>query len=239
VVEASPGTTKGGAPEGPPSFFAHDGWTEVEIRSTPISSLANPREQLAVVHLGADVVDAARRHLLPTLQDGALDHERREAFRRVRQLADAALCESTALTCGQPGPADCIVHRPGLRSTAFDFSSGHFVGLHIDDHQKLPLARRSEADVLFAINIGLSHRYLVFVPLTVAGLLQEVFPLRPTTSVDLKNAFLEQNPDAPVLRIRLAPGDAYLCGPQNLIHDGATNEGTAADVALLMSGDYR
>jgi hypothetical protein len=41
-----------------------------------------------------------------------------------------------------------------------------------------------------------------------------------------------------VVRIRLDPGEAYLCNAQDTIHDGSTNDRGVPDVALLMSGGY-
>ncbi|MFD9970798.1 hypothetical protein ACFWYA_22100 [Streptomyces sp. NPDC059011] len=193
--------------------------------------------------MGGDALHLARRELLPAVAGGGPAH-RRVALGRVRSGMEAHLGREYGIRCHDRGPADCVVHRPGLVSTAFDFDSGHFVGLHIDNHQRLPLGHRDRSHVLFAVNVGLSHRYVVFVPQTVKGLLGRLGKLTEsgldeTDSVALKEEFLVTYADEPVLRIRLEPGDAYLCSPQNLIHDGATNESGSADVAVLMSGDYR
>jgi hypothetical protein len=50
---------------------------------------------------------------------------------------------------------------------------------------------------------------------------------------DLRDAFFAAFPDYPVLRVRLQPGQAYLCNTQNTVHDGATNDEGLPDLSFL------
>ncbi|GAA4681540.1 hypothetical protein GCM10023347_40510 [Streptomyces chumphonensis] len=246
TLECTPGIYQGGPPGGPPAYFPHADWRRTRsVTPSPVATQqpASPLSRaVTTVCVGPDAVELARRRLLPALSGGAVE-ERRAALEHVRTSIENLLSRNYGIRCRERGPADCVVNRPGLISTAFDFDSGHFVGLHIDNHQRFPVHRRDSSQILFAVNIGFSHRYLIFAPWTVRGMLSRLGKptesrSEDTDSVSLKEEYLSAFPREPLFRIRLEPGDAYLCAPQNLIHDGATNDSGSADVALLMSGDY-
>jgi hypothetical protein len=137
--------------------------------------------------------------------------------------------------------SNVALHGPGQRSTAYDTANREFRGLHIDDHEKLPLDRRDDGFLLFNINLGVSERYFQFVNRTVRGLLDVLHagrqnaPGTDMTVKDLKTLFFTRYPHYPVLRVRLRPLQAYLCQTQNIIHDGATNHSGHPDVSYLVA----
>jgi hypothetical protein len=130
-------------------------------------------------------------------------------------------------------------------STAFNFETQRFMGMHIDNHERLPLAARGEAFQLLNINLGRADRYFCFVDREVAalaellGIAEEVFEAeyRHYTS-KMKDLFMSRHADYPIIRIRIPPGCAYVATTQNLIHDGATNTEGESDITLLVSGRF-
>lgn len=137
------------------------------------------------------------------------------------------------------GPADLIVHQPGRRSTAYDYGADELIGLHIDNHQNLPLGGRARALVLANINIGWRERYLDVVPRDVESLCRSIDadPSGDLLPREIKTRFLSSHPLTPVLRVTLPPGVAYLLNTQNYIHDGATPDGDVPDICFLTMGN--
>lgn len=137
--------------------------------------------------------------------------------------------------------ADLALAPPGLASTAFDRVKCVYKGLHIDDHEKLPYERRNQAFVLFSINLGSTTRFFQFVNLEIRAILKMVAidPLDKTVQScpprRLKDVFLRQYPEYPVIRATLHPGDAYLGQTQNMIHDGSTNSLGVTDISLQIA----
>lgn len=133
----------------------------------------------------------------------------------------------------------------GSSSTAFNFETRRFMGLHIDNHERLPLMARGQAFQLLNINLGRTSRYFCFVDHTVPALVdmlkinEEEFEVKYRHHTSrVKDLFLDQYADYPILRVEIAPGTAYIATTQNLIHDGATNKEGYDDISLLISGRF-
>lgn len=209
------------------------------LRSGPVS----PGRDILVFDIGSRSLQATQGRLLPLVRDGGAGSA------SVRAAVDefcALLSERTAEVCGLRPPVDgrgdLVVHGPGQPSTAFNFDTGAFMGLHIDNHQDLPLDERDRARTLCAVNLGFTERYLHFVNLSVSALLEmlaEHGVAAPSRAEQLKDLFLNRFPDYPVIRLVLLPGHAYLCNTQNTIHDGATPEGDLPDVSFLTMNEFR
>jgi hypothetical protein len=130
-------------------------------------------------------------------------------------------------------------------STACDHSRGHYIGLHIDNHDKLPLGKRRHAFQLLCLNLGQAERHLFFINIGAPDLAAQ-FELDPARADEryaeawrLTNDFFVQNPAYPVVRITLPPDYAYIAVTQNFIHDGGTNVSGYPDIAMLLAGQYR
>jgi hypothetical protein len=54
----------------------------------------------------------------------------------------------------------------------------------------------------------------------------------------LAHLFFETFPDYPVVRIRVAPGEAYIAPTENMVHDGSTDEQSQIDVTLTVLGTF-
>ena len=204
---------------------------------------ASPGRDILVFDIDSQTLQASQERLLPLVRDGEAGSDSARAA--VDEFC-ALLYERTAEVCGLRPPAagrgDLIVHGPGQPSTAFNFDTGAFMGLHIDNHQDLPLDERERARTLCAVNLGFTERYLHFVNLPVSELLEllaERGVAAPSRAEQLKDLFLARFPDYPVIRLALLPGHAYICNTQNTIHDGATPEGDLPDVSFLTMNEFR
>jgi hypothetical protein len=130
------------------------------------------------------------------------------------------------------------------RSTSFDHTRGEFIGLHIDNHDKLLLGRRRDAFQLLCLNLGQAERHFQFVNLGISDLVAHL----DTDAVDaearygkawqLTSDFFQKWPNYPVVRVTLPPNYGYIAVTQHLIHDGATNSAGHPDVALLLAGHF-
>jgi hypothetical protein len=130
------------------------------------------------------------------------------------------------------------------RSTSFDHTRGEFIGLHIDNHDKLLLGRRRDAFQLLCLNLGLAERHFQFVNLGIADLVAHLdadavdAEARFAKAWQLTSDFFQKWPHYPVVRVTLPPNYGYIAVTQHVIHDGATNSAGHPDVALLLAGHF-
>jgi len=125
------------------------------------------------------------------------------------------------------------------RSTTFDPEFGTFVGLHVDNFERRPIDVRHRSFPRMVVNLGFGPRSLVFINLPLFDLFepsgiphnQESYR-RYSWAYPLAHAFMTAEPDYPVLRLLLRPGEGYSAPTQNIIHDGYTWEATGTDVVL-------
>jgi hypothetical protein len=241
-VTASYLSNTGVEPAGPNKFLPRDDWSEPSSIADDVRPL---NTAVTVLDLGTDLSSSIRRRL-PLLLDPerTSDDSRRELLDGLagelveRLTALGVISESVRVS-------NVAVNPPGIRSTGRDFVTNQYVGLHIDNHDKLRLADRAGAVQLLALNCGASDRYFHYVDVPVARMAAMTgTPIDgdedPKQASDgLKNRFLERFGEYPVIRVVLPPGHAYIATPQNLIHDGAGGSVNAADVAFLMLGRYR
>lgn len=203
---------------------------------------APPRwaDHFVLVELPPELLDFAHRAVIEPLaatsgaRNDALAHaigDFRTAFRKA--LHDAGYVLDDA------GPADVVVNRPGMRSTAYDYTRDRLIGLHIDNHQAFPLGERARSFTLANINIGWKPRYVDIVPASVQTLLTScgLDISCGLTPREVKDIYLRAAQDSPVVRVTVPPGTAYLLNTQNCIHDGASPPGDVPDVAFLAMGN--
>ncbi|GAA4235257.1 hypothetical protein GCM10022254_42140 [Actinomadura meridiana] len=222
------------------AVVARDDWRPLRLDEAAVLFPAEPvslASAVSVTDFGEDLVTEAHERILPGIDGGTdTDHDQQAALRGFQEKILGLLYERQGLVPESLGAVDVVVHRPDQLSTAFNEGLNGFMGLHIDSHQRLPFGSRDGAMTLCSINVGFTDRFLNFVNLPVRSLLElldaEGEP-PPESSVGLKDTFFRHFPDYPILRVRLAPGQAYLCNTQNTIHDGATNDRGLPDVSLL------
>lgn len=140
---------------------------------------------------------------------------------------------------------DLLVTPAGQVSTAFDYTSNGYLGLHIDTHDKTPNDQRHQSPFILSLNLGTAPRYFHFVNLTFEEIRQHLFDTAPSYSLENKSmhevvhAFFIYHPNYPTYRLIIPPACGYLARTQNLIHDGGTNDLDEDDYCLLISGDFK
>lgn len=170
--------------------------------------------------------------------------ERRDALMDFAQRL-ASEIPSVGLKVDSIRSADVQITPSGAESTAFDHENNRYIGLHIDNHDKLPIEKRQDAFHLLAINFGNSERHFQFINLGVLGMLSflserinvESRNYQVNTS-QLTSDFLKTFPNYPVTRVTLPPGYGYVAVTQSLIHDGEPNKKGDADIAFLLAGKF-
>ena len=58
----------------------------------------------------------------------------------------------------------------------------------------------------------------------------------PTGATALGQAFMQRYPDYPVIKVRVAPGEAYIAPTENMIHDASTVAKRVPDLHLTFLG---
>jgi hypothetical protein len=139
---------------------------------------------------------------------------------------------------------------PGFHTVTFDAAADSFIGLHIDDLDEMPIAQRAASTARLCLNLGQDTRELLFVNLSATTMARELtrasgagagvgdgeggyFDMRSTPLI---HAFLRRFPDYPVVRLRVAPGEAYIAPTENMIHDGSTLRMQHEDLQVTLRG---
>lgn len=179
-------------------------------------------------------MEEARRH--------AASPELTAPLRRVRELLEPFRHPDSSALLERPLP------RPrGLFGSTVDWDRGsHYVGLHVDSWTPYALEDRHLAPGRLCINVGSEDRFFLFVPRRLSALAKELGPL-PSSPADrfrrseanrLATDYMSQHPDAPVLALRVRPGEAYAAPTENLIHDGSTQGQTKVDWTVTWRGAW-
>jgi radical SAM protein with 4Fe4S-binding SPASM domain len=151
----------------------------------------------------------------------------------------------------------CLDHRPIEATTLYRAEGGlptvtktdrgdpereALTGLHLDSWEGASLRKRTGARNRICVNLGEQERYLLFVNLTLAEMMRELGlrdddDLREVT-LFAGHKFLRRFPDYPVVRVALAPFEAYLAPTGNIVHDGAAPTDRHPDLALHLLGQF-
>lgn len=157
----------------------------------------------------------------------------REAAELLARLGDRIACSEVVLT----GVAE---HARGQLTVTANTALGARTGLHVDSWYDAPLARRHGSPGRLCLNVGKSDRWFLFVNRPLAQIGRDLGLAGAEAQVDdLARRFLERFPNYPVVRVRIAPGEAYIAPTENLIHDGSTVGTAAADLSYTYRGHFR
>ena len=117
-----------------------------------------------------------------------------------------------------------------------------YVGMHIDSWEAPPLTKDYNSKKRLCINLGQEDRFFLFINLTVVELLKAIG--LPEVS-ELKNRglflgykFMKLYPSYPVVKVKIAPGEAYIAPTTNIIHDATSVGKKHLDVALHCLGYF-
>ncbi|MEG3934478.1 hypothetical protein QUA00_28160 [Microcoleus sp. T2B6] len=133
--------------------------------------------------------------------------------------------------------------QPGLSTATIDNKRGCRNGLHTDNWDWLPLAKKQDATNRICLNLGRDSRYFLFVNLTEMDIFEMLGCRESDVSKpwrrQLTHEFMRRYPNYPVVKLRIAPGEAYIAPTENMIHDASTAEMKHLDVKVMMRGYYR
>jgi len=102
-------------------------------------------------------------------------------------------------------------------STTIDRSVGLRIGLHVDQWERRPLQTLSEARNRVCLNLGPNPRYLVFVSTDLPEIAAKYnLSLGEQFTTLHAKAYLRDNRDVPVYRLRIDPGEAYIAPTESL-----------------------
>jgi len=124
------------------------------------------------------------------------------------------------------------------------FLEEQYVGLHIDSWDKKPLRLRHQSRNRVCINMGREDRYFLFINLTQIQMLQMLslsdpeYIYKDYRGLYIGQKFMQKFPEYPVLKLRVAPGEAYIAPTDNIIHDATSVGKTYPDVALHITGYF-
>lgn len=111
-----------------------------------------------------------------------------------------------------------------------------YVGLHIDSWDKLPLSERKKSKNRICFNIGKEPRYLYFINVPAHQLVNE----NEGSDVDkIVNDFLVNNPQYPVIRLKVNPFEGYIAPTEYIIHDGSTSGNSYKDITFTIRSYFQ
>ncbi|MDF0602696.1 hypothetical protein P1J78_18305 [Psychromarinibacter sp. C21-152] len=112
----------------------------------------------------------------------------------------------------------------GLATATVNTRRRRRAGLHLDRFDARPLSELAESRVRLCFNIGRGDRYFLYCPHSVPQMAEVLGQSDPDGIDEIGRTFLEGRPDYPVVRVAVAPGEAYLAATEYLIHDATTQE---------------
>jgi hypothetical protein len=173
----------------------------------------------------------------------------REAVRSgSNESLEANLLRPLRTICELGEPLQCIgpsKNPANLQTVTFNRDSRRYNGLHVDNWDQIDLGSRHLATNRVCVNIGEGDRYFLFLPLSlmdIASVLsEEIGPQWEASGryTLIGREFMERFPDVPVIRCRLAPGEAYIAPTENLIHDGSSLGQNQIDEQFTVRGHIR
>lgn len=123
-------------------------------------------------------------------------------------------------------------------------SDAILVGLHVDSWDRMKVGARAHSRNRICINLGAEDRFLLFINLTIS----QIFQMTNITYRDKKyfqdsatllaQAFMKQNPNYPVIKVKVRPGEAYIAPTENIIHDGVNTNQNSFDIAWTVLGSF-
>ncbi|WP_371782612.1 hypothetical protein [Streptosporangium subroseum] len=132
----------------------------------------------------------------------------------------------------------CTVSEPGLLTSTEDSTTGHRIGLHVDNFDRLPYSTRQNGRRRLCLNLGPGPRYLLVGDRDIKEICRvlgcDQNGYYPHTD-DLRRYVAEGHP-LWCLRIRLAPGQGYIAPTELAPHDGSTSGAQTWSLAAFWLG---
>jgi hypothetical protein len=229
------------------AFMPKEPWREptpAESKLLQTQEPPPPHSGIGIVRLPSDIValfaaSGIASAITPQQVAELKNQEKcREALDRlIEYFKPFCLSDAPPVISGMGG------RQPGLSTATIDNKRGCRNGLHTDNWDGLSLAKKQGATNRICVNLGRESRYFLFVNLTE----MDIFEMlecpksgfnKPWTR-QLTYEFMKRYPDYPVVKLRIAPGEAYIAPTENMIHDASTAQMQHLDVKVMMRGYYR
>lgn len=110
----------------------------------------------------------------------------------------------------------------GLATTTIDTAIGTRLGVHLDNFDKLPTARRAESRRRLALNLGAGSRYLVLATDDIQQVSREMGSSARHPHTNDVRRYVRDGHLLRCIRIRLDPGESYIAPTELIPHDGST-----------------
>jgi hypothetical protein len=206
---------------------------------------AQEAQQLIATDLPRNMANTIAIVSLP----GEFSDEVRNSIRNAgTEIIETDLLQLLRKICELGEPLDCIgasQNRPNLKTLTINHNISRFNGLHVDNWDGMDLDSLHLATNRICINIGKGDRYFLFLPVPLmeiaTWLAKEMGPTwQPSRRYSLiGRQFMECFPNMPVVRCRLAPGEAYIAPTENLVHDGSSLGQSEIDEQFTIRGHIR
>jgi hypothetical protein len=203
-------------------------------------------ERLIVAEVPRDMATTVAIVKLP----GEFSDDLRQAIRSgSSESIEVNLLRPLRTICELGEPLHCIGpnKQPGnLKTVTINRDIGRYISLHVDTWDRCDLDSLHLATNRICINIGQDDRYFLFLPISLTAvartLAEEMGPdweMPRGRYTVLARQFMERFPDVPVIRCRLAPGEAYIAPTENLVHDGSSVGQSDIDEQFTIRGHIR
>jgi hypothetical protein len=203
-------------------------------------------ERLVVAETPSNMATSVAIVRLP----GEFSDDRRQAIKSGSpELLEVNLLQPLRTICQLGEPLHCagLSKHPGNRKTTTinHKISGQYIGLHVDRWDRFDLDSLHLATNRICVNIGQDDRYFLFLPfslMAIASALSEKMGPdweMPRRHYVIGRQFMERFPDVPVIRCRLAPGEAYVAPTESLVHDGSSVGQSDMDERFTIRGHIR
>jgi uncharacterized protein len=119
-----------------------------------------------------------------------------------------------------------------------------YLGLHLDSWEHTSLSTSSSKSRL-CLNLGKEDRHFLFINLPLNELLKAVGQTQSASASKMPRTlfsgykFMKLYPDYPVIKLRIAPGEAYIAPTGQIIHDATSISKSYPDITLHIIGDIR
>jgi hypothetical protein len=204
-------------------------------------------QDLGITNVDFVGIASIPRELLTALRKLVSDTENTDALRqldprRIREFIGPLIdyVRDRFAYKSEPFNHGIHVHRPGRETVTLNTASGKYLGLHLDSWEKYSVEARARSLNRICVNIGAEPRHFLFVNLplmNVARLLAEESQENPDReSESVGPAFMSRFPGYPIVKVRVAPGEAYIAPTDNLIHDASTVGSQTPSVTLTLRG---
>ena len=210
--------------------------------------LVPPGDRIAVFTVPASLLE-------PFAQLRALCYES-DNLKRLYAVADdvvgrTALLKAARYARSLARPERSDLEGPGLHAnvppgapTMTTDRDRPLTGLHVDSWYRRGIEGRAASPNRISINLGVHESHLLYVNLPLRTIAAWVAEARGGAAVEdisfaLPREFMRYFPDYPVVRLTVAPGEAYIAPTENIVHDGYQERSGGIDLQFTCRGYFR